>query len=479
MLVFKSVGFWIAIGVFGCFCLVLGLVLGSTMTTANDNSVTPSQQQLLQLSDAFAEIAAKVNPSVVNITATEPDSETAEDDADEDTPDGGQPQEQQKDPFHRHEYGFGSGVIIESNGYVLTSNHVIESATKIEVKLSDDEKFVAKVIGQDKETDLALIKVESKHPLPTASMGDSDRLRPGQWVMAIGNPFVYDHTVTTGVISALNRKLGTTIFDNFIQTDAAINFGNSGGPLVNISGEVIGINTMISAEGTGIGFATPINTAKEIIPQLKQTGKVSRGFLGLVPQEISEELQQSLGLQSTEGVIVSSIQKDTPADKAGLKRYDVILEINGQPIKTEDQFRKLIADAHPGDKVTLKVLRDSKPLTIVSELSERKLSESPISPLETEHDKVGMKLTDLTPQLRKHMGLPDDVEGVVVSSVDPGKSADDAGLSPGDIIVEVNKQPVGKAADVEKQIRDSKPGEPLLLYVLQDGQYTFLTLTVQ
>src|SRR5262249_54660646 len=333
-------------------CLTMFLACGILFAAATSSAPEPSsaQKELMQLSDAFAEIAAKVNPSVVNIACTERDVHDGDDQGGQDNPGD------DEEPGHEKEYGFGSGVIIESTGYILTSNHVIDGAVKIEVKLSDEEKFVAKVIGQDKETDLALIKVETPRPLPAAPLGDSDKLRPGQWVMAIGNPFVYDHTVTVGVISALNRRLGTTIYDNFIQTDAAINFGNSGGPLVNISGEVIGINTLISSQGSGIGFSTPINAAKEIIPQLKAKGKVSRGFLGLVPQEITSELQQSLGLDSTQGVIVSSIQRETPADAAGLKRYDVILEVNGQPVKSEDQFRRVVADASPGSKISMKVL---------------------------------------------------------------------------------------------------------------------------
>ena len=220
------------------------------------------------------------------------------------------------------------------------------------------------MVGQDRETDLALIKVESEKPLLAAPLGDSNQLKPGQWVMAIGNPLVYDHTVTVGVISALNRNLGTNIFDNFIQTDAAINFGNSGGPLLNIKGEVIGINTLISSQGTGIGFAIPINMAKEILPQLKDRGKVTRGFLGLVPQQITPDLQSSLDLPSSEGVIISSVQKGTPADDAGLKRYDIILELNGQKVESEDQFRRVIADLPPGQSIKLKVMREDKVLEL-------------------------------------------------------------------------------------------------------------------
>lgn len=462
----------------GCFCLVIGIIIGSSMSTATETS-SNRQQELVELSDSFAEIAAKVNPSVVNITSTQPSGVGDEDGESKDGDQQDQRPDQDVDPFHRREYGFGSGVIIESVGYILTSDHVIESATKIEVKLSNDEKFVAKVVGRDKETDLALLKVESPHALPAAPLGDSDRLRPGQWVMAIGNPFVYDHTVTTGVISALNRRLGATIFDNFIQTDAAINFGNSGGPLINIKGEVIGINTMISAEGTGIGFATPINTAKQILPQLKEKGKVSRGFLGLVPQEITEGLQESLDLSSTQGVIISSVQRGTPADTAGLNRYDVILEVNGQSVLSEDQFRRIIAESPPGSNVMLKVLRDKKTITIQCQLSERPDASIAAPSSEHDQDSIGMKLVDLTPELRKHMGLQDNVTGVAVVNVQPGKAADEAGLAPGDVIVELNRTPVKNAAELEKQIKDAKPGNTFLLYVFQDGQYTFLTLAIE
>lgn len=354
---------WIITGAASVCSLIIGIIIGTTLSTTNE---TPPKRQpdLVEFSDAFARIAARVNPSVVNITCTE-------------APDGGVRNSDEKaEPDQNNRYGFGSGVIIDSQGDILTSNHVIEGAEKIQVKLSDNREFVAKLVGQDRETDLALIQVRPEKPLPAAILGDSDGIRAGQWVMAIGNPFVYDHTVTVGVISALHRKLGTTIFDNFIQTDAAINFGNSGGPLLNIKGEVIGINTLISSQGTGIGFSIPINTAKEIIPQLKQKGKVVRGFLGLVPQDISAELQRSMELPTREGVLVSSIQKGSPADRGGLQRYDVILELDGKKVTTEDVFRRIIAENQPGKKISVKIIREKKTLTILAELGERPASPS-------------------------------------------------------------------------------------------------------
>lgn len=452
-------------GTFLVLAFVAGLIVGGNLTSAQEK---PSHaQDLLNLSDAFAEIAQKVNPSVVNIACTGIEKSEPSDDEEEDAPD---PEDQ---------YGFGSGVIIDASGYILTSNHVIDSAGKIEVKLSNDKKFVAKLIGQDKETDLALIKVDSEEPLPAAPLGDSDRLKPGQWVMAIGNPFVYDHTVTVGVISALNRNLGTNVFDNFIQTDAAINFGNSGGPLLNVKGEVIGINTLISSQGTGIGFAIPINTARDIIPQLEKNGKVSRGFLGLVPQEITPELQQSLELPTKEGVVVSSIQKGSPADRAGLKRYDVILEIDGGRVTSEDHFRRIVADTIPGKKVHLKLLRDGKPLEIDIEVAERPETPAPppLTPKETQ-ERTGLKIGEITPELREKYKLESDVQGVIVLQVKPGMAADEAGLEKGDVIVEVNKKAIQDAASFLKRLHDAKSGEVFLLYILRFGSYQFVTLTI-
>jgi serine protease Do len=468
----KKNGIWIAGGVLAVTCLIIGMILGSTMSTATDTSSI--HYDLLQFSDAFAEIAERVNPSVVNITCTGIDE----------TGNSIQllPNDDDKDPYDDSDkrYGYGSGVIIDASGFILTSNHVVESASKIEVKLSDNQQFVAKLIGHDKETDLALIKVDARNPLPTAPMGDSDKLRPGQWVMAIGNPFVYDHTVTVGVISALNRKLGTTVFDNFIQTDAAINFGNSGGPLLNIKGEVIGINTLISSQGTGIGFSIPINMARDIIPELKEKGKVSRGYLGLVPQEITPELQKSLSLSSKEGVIVSSIQKGAPADTAGFQRYDVIQEVDGKKVVSEDDFRKWVAQTPPGKQVDVKVLRDNKIVDLKVLVAER--PDNAILPrLQNKdvQDKVGMKVGDLTQELRRQLNIEESTTGIVVLGVKPGDAADESGIEKGDIILEANKKPVESAAQFEKLIADSKSGDVVLLYILRDGSFNFLTLTLR
>lgn len=466
----KQQSIYLAAGLFALLAFLLGIFIGGSFSTASEQpvpaSAPPVHRELLEFSDAFAEIAEKLNPSVVNITCTEMHQienfqETLRDDDDD------------------NQFGFGSGVIIDTSGFILTSNHVIESASKIEVKLSDNRKFVAKMIGQDRETDLALIKVESEKPLPAAPLGDSNQLKPGQWVMAIGNPFVYDHTVTVGVISALNRNLGTNIFDNFIQTDAAINFGNSGGPLLNIKGEVIGINTLISSQGTGIGFAIPINMAKEILTQLKETGKVSRGFLGLVPQQITPDLKSSLDLPSSEGVIISSVQKGTPAADAGLKRYDIILELNGQKVESEDQFRKVIADTPPGKSVKLKVLRENKTFELdaqVSERSERSTADL-IEPKATP-DKTGLRVADINSHHREEFDIPDSITGVVVLHVREGMKADESGLERGDVIVEVNKKQVGNASEFEKELKNAKSGQVFLLYVYRDETYQFITLTI-
>ncbi|MCI0414070.1 Do family serine endopeptidase [bacterium] len=456
---------FMAAGLCGVICLALGIFIGSSRITASDAPLE-TRRELMDLSDAFAEIAEHVNPSVVHISCVGPEVAEEREELQE--------EEQDESPF-----GFGSGVIINPEGYILTSSHVIDSAAKIEVKLSDNRQFIAKLIGQDRETDLALIKVDSENPLPAAPMGDSDRLRPGQLVMAIGNPFVYDHTVTVGVISALNRKLGTTIFDNFIQTDAAINFGNSGGPLLNVKGEVIGINTLISSQGTGIGFSIPINMAKEILPQLMEKGKVRRGFLGLVPQDITPDLQTALGLSQKEGVIISSVQRDTPAAKAGLKRYDVIVEFDGKKVQTEDQFRRYVAETPPGRKIRLRVLRDQESLEILSELMERDLVEAkaPEIPLQKkESDRVGWKIENL--QAAHPVLQPDHEKGVVIQHIQSGRAADIAGLRTGDIILEANKKPVADAAALEKVIAEAKKGEIFLLYIYRFGSYLVVTLQV-
>jgi serine protease Do len=459
----------LAVVLVAAISFLMGLLVGGSFSTASEQpvSLTPAvHRDLLEFSDAFAEIAEKLNPSVVNITCTE-------------TNEARNQPENRDDDSDTQPYGFGSGVIIDTQGYILTSNHVVETANKIEVKLSDERIFIAKMIGADRDTDLALIKVESEKPLTAAPLGDSNKLKPGQWVMAIGNPFVYDHTVTVGVISALNRNLNTNIFDSFIQTDAAINFGNSGGPLLNIRGEVIGINTLISSQGTGIGFAIPINMAKEILPQLKEKGKVTRGFLGVDPQQVTPELQSSLGLGSSEGVIVSSVRKDTPAEKAGLKRYDVILELNGTKIESVEKFRRIIADTAPGNTLRLKILRDKTILdleTSVAERNERTFSEVPLPRVLP--DKIGLKVADLTADLREEFDVPENVSGIVVLQVRSGLQAEDSGLQRGDVIVEVNKQEAESATQFELDIKSAPSGHVFLLYVYRDDTYQVLTLSV-
>lgn len=445
-------------------------MLAPVAAKADDEQNT---QTLADLSDAFAGIAERVTPSVVNISCLEPEGVSSEEEQASDS-------DAEEGDASDDEYGYGSGVVIDPAGYILTSNHVVESATRIDVKLSDNQKYAARLVGQDSETDLALIKVDPVKPLPAALLGDSSHLKPGQLVLAIGNPFVYDHTVTLGVISALNRDLGTNIFDSFIQTDAAINFGNSGGPLLNTHGEVIGINTLISSQGTGIGFAVPINTAKEIIPQLKAKGRVSRGYLGLVPQEITPELQKSLNLQTAEGIVISSVQRGTPAEQAGLHRYDVILEVEGTKIATEDQFRRLVALMEPGKAVNMKVQRETSVLSLTAKIAER--PETPprkAAPPEKGDNNIGMELQNLTPRLRQDYRISEDDAGVLVKNVTPGNAAFEAGLEKGDLIVEVNKRPVGDVARFEKLVHSCKAGDVLLLYVYRDSNYQLFTLQIQ
>src|SRR6266581_1824804 len=329
---------------------------------------------------SFADIAERVNPAVVSITSTE-------------MVDPGQ-----KVPFHspfefffgpdnrrrqqrapeepRREDSGGSGFIISEEGFILTNNHVIEGADKIRVRLTgDDEDYPAEVVGADPSTDLALIKISVSHKLPTVPLGDSDALRVGDWVIAVGNPYFYEHTVTVGVVSAKGRKLRELSrdfsLDDFIQTDAAINFGNSGGPLVNAAGEVVGVNSAISSVGQGIGFAVPINVAKGIMEQLRTKGKVSRGYLGIELAEITPDLQEAFGLSTEKGALVNSVKPHLPAEEAGLKRGDVIVAVDGKNVESTSEVVHLVSAKEPGSSVKLTVLRNGKEVTFNARLADR------------------------------------------------------------------------------------------------------------
>lgn len=358
----------------------------------------------------------------------------------------------------------GSGFIIDTDGYILTNNHVIENATEITVKLSDDKEYEAKIVGRDAKTDIALIKIDAKNHLPVVNIGDSDMLEVGEWVVAIGNPFGLNQTVTAGIVSAKGRVIGSGPYDNFIQTDASINPGNSGGPLFNSRGEVVGINTAIVASGQGIGFAIPINMAKEILPQLKEKGSVVRGWLGVMVQHITPDIAQSLDLAGKEGALVAAVVKGGPAEKAGIKRGDVILEFDAQKVGKMRDLPSLVAATPVGKAVKVLVLRKGKEMTLtvkIARLEEEKLAAA--AP-EGEAGALGMKVQAVTPELAEYFEL-EETEGVVVVGVDGNGPAAEAGIRRGDLILEVNQKPIRSLEDYRKALALKKEEEPSLFWI--------------
>jgi serine protease Do len=383
-------------------------------------------------------------------------------------------QQQQQQPRERKQIrrGQGSGFIVTPDGYILTNNHVVKDANKITVKLSDNRELPAKVVGTDPETDVAVIKINAKD-LPTVELGDSDKLKVGEWVLAIGNPFGLSHTVTAGIVSAKGRsRIGLAEYEDFIQTDAAINFGNSGGPLINIDGKVIGMNTAIVSQTgaySGIGFAIPINIAKNVYKQIVTGGKVTRGYIGIYCQDVSPEMADLLGAKGQKGIVVNEIAKGSPAEKAEMHKGDIIVKRDGKEIKDWDSFRNEIAEIGPGTKVTLTVIRDGKEQDITVELGSRKSESAAAKSEEKTVEKLGMTVQNLTTELAQQFGYKDEKTGVIVTQVEPGSPAENADIVAGTLVMEVNRQKVKDADDFWEQIK--KSGNSILLYVRQ-GEFS-------
>jgi serine protease Do len=366
----------------------------------------------------------------------------------------------------------GSGFVISADGYILTNNHVVEGVDEIKVRFSDGKVRDAKIVGTDPKTDLALIRVADATDLHALPLGDSDDILPGDYVMAIGNPFGLDHTVTMGIVSAKGRELGQGPYDDYIQTDAAINPGNSGGPLLDMAGAVIGINTAINPQANTIGFAVPINLAKEILPQLKANGSVTRGWLGVAVQEVTPELASAFKLDVKEGALVSQVTPDSPADKAGVKRGDVILSLGGKPLARPRDLSRAVAGTPIGSKVELGVLRDGKQVTLHAEI--QKLASDTGGAQRGEEtqrsgaEELGLEVADLDDDLRQHFNLP-GAKGVVIVDLDPDGAAAMAGLRPGDLINEVDRKPIASTAELEKSIA---AGGDSLLFLVRRGDTT-------
>ena len=372
-------------------------------------------------------------------------------------------------------HALGSGFVISEEGLILTNNHVVEKATEIKIKLQNGKEYGAKLIGRDPKTDLALIQVAPDKDFPKAAvLGDSDALRVGDWVMAVGNPFGLGHTVTTGIISAKSRVLGAGPYDDFLQTDAAINPGNSGGPLFNMQGQVIGVNTAIIAQGQGIGFAIPVSMAKELLPQLK-TGRIVRGWLGVMIQDITPELAKSFGLKSSEGVLISDVVKGSPAEKGGLLRGDIIQRIDGKEIENAHKLSQLVAGTVPGTLIKIDLLRNGKAETISLKLGTMPEEGQKIASQQKESD-WGMMVQELTPQLARQLSLKPGTTGVVISDITAGSPAAEAGLRSGDLITEVNRTAIKNLHDYQQALKQVIKGENLLLLVKRAGGALYVVL---
>ena len=434
---------------------------------------------------SLSPLVKQLSPSVVNISTT---SVTKGNVRQFGSPFGGK----QDDPFDdffekffgdspQKEFkrqGLGSGFIFSEDGYIITNNHVVERATDIKVILQNGDSYVAEIIGTDPKSDLALLKIEPEEKLPAVKFGNSDNLEIGDWVLAIGNPFGLGHTVTSGIISAKGRSLGFGSYDDFLQTDAAINPGNSGGPLFNFDGEVVGVNTAIIARGQGIGFAIPINMTKNIVSQLKNGGKVVRGWIGVYVQQVTPEIAESLNLKDDSGALVADITADGPAEKAGLKRGDIIVEVNGTKIDEMPELPKLVASYAPGTKTKMKVIRDGKEKVLSIKLGELPENGAKVSSRKQDNEvekKLGLIVQNITPQIKNRLGL-ESPEGVVITNVSSGSVASEAGLVRGDVILEINKKQISNLDDYRKQVDSSKEGQSLLFLVKRGSNTIYAAL---
>ena len=427
---------------------------------------------LQAMEEAFSAVADRVTPAVVNISTIprRPAPGSSDD-----------PQRFREffgDEFYERYFrrrpreeprSGGSGVIVDPAGYILTNNHVIENAQDITVRLSDSRKFTATLVGRDPKTDLAVLKVEAPAPLPTAELGDSERLRVGQWVVAIGNPFGLDRTVTVGIVSATARtRVGVTTYENFIQTDASINPGNSGGPLLNLDGRVIGINTAIVAAGQGIGFSIPINEAKSVMGQLIARGKVVRGWLGIVIQDLTDELATSFGVPEREGVLVADVMKGGPGEAAGLRPGDVIVRLGATKIREVPDLQRRVANVAPGQSVEVAVMRDRTTHRLTVRMGEMPAEDTTAAEVEPGPEGFGLQVEPLAPDTAERLGLPFS-HGLLVTDVAGGGPGERAGLRRGDVILEVDRKPVHDAPSLQKALSAVPAGRSVVVWVHQPG----------
>jgi serine protease Do len=454
------------------FLMVLVMMPGWSWGTTEQ--LTPTDWR-----NGYVQVAKKVQPSVVSIRSERtvmmsPGGGFGEDFF-KNTPFEDFFKQHGGPPMKRRQMGEGSGVIVDARGYILTNYHVVAGADKLTIRLFDGKELNGRVQGTDPKTDLAVVYVEAQD-LPVAILGDSEKLQVGEWAIAIGSPFGLEETVTVGVISAKGRTgLGTGTYEDFIQTDASINPGNSGGPLVNIDGEVIGINAMIIQPGQGIGFAIPINLAKSIMMELIKQGKVVRPWVGISLQDLSPELMKSFNVEKKEGALIGQVFEGSPAEKAGLKAGDIVVEIDGEKIKNSQDLVREVLKKQVGQKIEIVIIREGKqmkvPVTTTEMPSEATEQKTPSVTKEW----FGLHVTRVTPDIAKQLGLP-KAEGVVIDNVEVGSSAQDAGLRKGDAILEVNRQKVRDENHFRSLMEETKPGQSVLFLISRGGSTFFVSL---
>lgn len=469
-------------------------LFGGTETPQSEPVAPPAPLVVDGVRTSYAEVVEKTSPAVVRIEAESKSKRVQQPQinpfGDDDFFRQFPMPRQNPNPQPRLERGLGSGVIVSADGTILTNAHVIDGAEKITVILNDNKTFEAKLVGADKPSDLAVLKIEASN-MPFLNLGNSDTVRIGDIVLAIGNPLGIGQTVTAGIISAKGRRTGLSdgSFEDFLQTDAPINRGNSGGALVSLSGELIGINSQILSGGPsggniGIGFSIPSNMAKSVMEQLLRDGRVRRGMLGIGIQNLNEDTAQALGLKETSGVLVSDVKKGSAAEKAGIQRTDVITAINGEKIEDSNVLRNKVAGTLPGTDIRVTVLRDGSPQEFTVTLDEFEIngdrggnSGEPEGNPEKQSDtgKLGLTLQPLTPQVAKQFGFDEGVEGMVVTVVDPSGVAADAGIARGDVILEINRKAVSSTESVESALQSAE-GRPVLLLISRRGQTLYLTL---
>jgi len=459
---------------------VVGISALSAATPAQEKSVGPAPL-------SFSDLAEKARPGVVNIRTVK-------------TVNGGGPvfrhffgnPHGRRGPFkdffgpftpgepHREfkQRSLGSGFIMNREGYIVTNNHVIEKADQIVVKLSGGKEYEAAVVGRDPNTDLALIKIDADEGLKPLKMGDSDTAPIGDWVVAIGSPFGLEQTVTAGIVSAKGRVIGAGPYDDFIQTDASINPGNSGGPLLNMKGEVVGINTAIVASGQGIGFAIPVNLAKGILSQLKDSGEVTRGWLGVGIQDITPELADYYGITDPVGALVTRVYEGDPADKGGIRTGDVIVSVAGKPVVSSRDLSARIAEMPVGKRTRIGIIRDGKQQTISVALEKRKEGSAYAKEMGETNGEIGLMLADLTPETARRFGYPENESGVLVRAVKPGSSAENAGIRAGDLIKEAGRRPVASVKDFRSTINGIEQDESIGL-LIRRGNRGFVAVTLK